>query len=503
MDAAAGPASLAKSDFEALVRQELRKKEVVSAVTGGTATALSNLLKRREILFEVQRAFVEDPAKRKVACCTRRAGKTFAMTQLCLEAICSQGWDNPNKAQPIVQIIAPTKKYGGDMYWEPLKAVARQVGLDGVWNDHELRAEFPNGVLLRVGGANDRAALEDYRGGAYTLVVLDEAASYGSKMESLVMSSISMAMKDYQGTIAMVGSPGEVHVGLFYEICHGMHEEWSHYAWSFMTNTSIPAQERTLEYIERFEGPLDSPRVRRECFGEWVADGGSLVYKFNPEKNLFDGVLPEGHAWRYILGIDLGYNDPTAFAVVAHSKTNPNMYLVHAESRQHMLPSDIAQRISELRQRYDFKRIVCDTGGSMAKNSMIEWNRRYGFGMIAASKTDKNTYIEHMNSDFHQGRLKVYKGATVIKEWNQLLWNDNPNSVRHDGKPTEHPGFPNHECDATLYAYRESMHFRGKTPDPIPEPNSQEHWNKFETDARLKVLKRAKLQRNSYNNLWK
>lgn len=494
----------AAADFNHLLRQEVSKK-TASAVEqiDQMAKAAAALLARRQILSPTQKRFVESEATRKAASCTRRAGKTFGCVQLILEAVCAHPWADPNKSQPVVQVIGTTVKDVKRLFWEPLKAVARQVGLVGVWDDHAGVADFPNGCTVRLGGASDKESIDGYRGSSYVLVVIDEAASFGPKMETLVMESISMALTDYNGTIAMVGSPGKVRVGMFYEVATGQRaaEGWVVFEWSYFENDSLDAEVRTVEWIIRTQGPLDSPKVRRECFGEWVADGASLVYKFNPATGYFDGKLPANHDWRYVLGIDLGYIDDTAFSIIAHSPTSPYMYLVHAESAPHMLPTQIAERIVELRNKYNFKRIVCDGAGATTKGNMIEWNRRYGFGMTAVQKQNKVEYIEHMNSDFYQGKLKVYPGCPVVKDWEQLIWNDDPNSVRQDGTPTEHKGFANHLADATLYAFRESMHFRGREPTPMPEIGTQAYLNKFESDARLKYLKSAK-QRQT-RSLWK
>lgn len=496
----------AKTDFDRLLHKELAKTtRARDEHASGAAQAAAALLARRQKLSPVQLKMVESPSKRKVGSCTRRAGKTYGAVQLALEAIMNTPWTDTNRSQPVVQIIATTAKDAKRLFWEPLKAAASSVGMVGVWNDHECVADFPNGATLRLGGASDMDAINGYRGASYSLVILDEAASFGPKMETIIMEAISMALTDYDGTILMIGTPGKVRVGFFYEVVHGMHaaQGWELFTWSYWENPGLPDDTKTLEWIVKTQGPLDSPKVRRECFGEWVADGSSLVYKFIPETGYFDGKLPEGHEWRFILGLDLGYRDPTAFSVVAHSKTTPLMYVVHVESHKHMLPTQIAEKVLELRAKYAFKRIVCDTGGSMARNSMEEWNKRYGFGMTAATKQNKAEFIEHMNSDFYQGRLKVYPNCPVVKDWEQLIWTDDEKSVRQNGAPVEDKRYHNHMADATLYAFRESMHFRGKVPEPGPELGTQAYLNKRETDARLKYLRTAKTRASSYNKLWK
>lgn len=493
----------AKADFDRLIAQELAKKnQSLDAALGDIEAARQKLVARRQMLYATQKAFVESPAKQKAALCTRRAGKTFGAIQLALEKACSQGWDDPNKAQPVIQIIGPTKKQAVAIYWEALKSVARQSGIEAVWNDHTATADFPNGVLLRLGGAKDSNAMEDYRGLAYTLVILDEAASYGPKIESLILDSITMALSDYDGDLAMVGTPGQARVGMFFEVTTDQRPGWDVYKWSFRENLSIPANKRTDDAIIAQYGSLYSPKARREAFGEWVSDASTLVYKAGPGV-VWDGILPREHEWKYVLGMDVGYHDPTAFVVVAYSKTTPLMYVVHAEQHPHLLPSQTAEKIMELDARFHFVRKVMDTGGSMARNNMEEWNYRHGLHITPAEKTRKTEFIELMNSEFAQGRIKVAEHSPILKEWEQLVWEDEETAVRHDRDIKEHPGFPNHLSDACLYAFRESLHYRGKTPDKPVEPGTPEFWQKRESDAKLGYIRSIRRRDRSYNKLWR
>lgn len=500
-----GPKQLT-NEFEAMIETEMsRSLQSETTNQSGLQSSVRLLELRKSRLMPPQLAFLTDPSRKKAAICTRRAGKTFVCRHLVAEAVLANSWSNRDRAQPVVQYIAQTRAKALDLFWTPFKEICREIGLEAHWDDHSLRAQFPNGVLVRAGGAEDRDEIEKYRGDAYPLVVIDEAASFGPRIEELVLSSLGAALMDYNGTIAMIGTPGQAQAGLFWEIWAGHKPEWSAHRWSYMTNVHFPAEVRTEEWIEKNEGPLDSPRIQREFFGNWVSDASSMVYQYNAGKCVWDGLLPKGHAWRYILGMDLGYRDPTAFVIGAYARTHPNLYIVHSESHSGMLPSQIADKVLLLKTQFDITRIVCDTGGSMARNNLEEWNRRHSFGMLAASKTDKFTYIEHMNSEFHLGRIKVKPGLTKLTtQWKTLVYADSPKDVaRHDSKPKEHSGFENHETDACLYMFRESIHFRSKLPEPEPIYGTEAYLLKQQTEAKLKALKAAGQQKGfKYGNLW-
>lgn len=494
------------TEFDRLIDSEI-SRSLQSEVTTQNAYENSKrlLAKRRASLMETQLKFLMDPAKKKAAICTRRAGKTFVCRHLVAEAVLANSWDNRDRAQPVVQYIAQTRSKALDLFWTPFKEICRAIGLEAHWDDHSLRAQFPNGVLVRAGGAEDRDEIEKYRGDAYVLVVIDEAASFGPRVEQLVLSSLGAALMDYNGTIAMIGTPGQAQAGLFYEIWAGRRPEWSAHRWSYMTNVHFPAEVRTLEWIEQNEGPLDSPRIQREFFGNWVSDASSMVYHYSDDKCIWDGKLPQGHHWKYILGMDLGFRDPTAFVIGAYAKTHPNLYIVHAEAFPHLLPSQIETKVLELKAKYNVTRIVCDTGGSMARSNVEEWNRRHNLGMMAAEKTNKYTFIEHMNSEFHMGRIRLHPTLKdLANEWKTLIWAESDSKkaqARHDGTPKEHSGFANHMADAALYMFRESMHYRAKTPEPEPIPGTLEHLNKAELKAKMEAMRIARKPGFNYNRL--
>jgi hypothetical protein len=441
------------------------------------------------LLPGAQRAVVEERKKRVVCSCSRRSGKTHVLTERAMWAVLDTPWADQNKSRPVVQIIGLTRQTAHQLFWEKLKYVARQIGLEAHWNDHESYAEFPNGVLLRLGGADSVDEIEKYRGFSYSFVGIDESASYGPKMENLVMDAITMALGDYDGSLVLIGSPGKVKTGLFYERCMRPPEDWTIYKWNYFENIHVPAQMRTNQWVIENIGPLQSPRAQREAFGQWVADDSSLVYHFNDlADNFHTGPLPEGHNWRYILGMDLGYRDPTAFEVIAYAPTSPYMYEVYSYAEQHMLPEMIVQRIHEIKKAFPINQIVADNAGATTQGLFDEWNKRHGFGIQPTNKRLKFEYIEHLNSEFYKNKIKMLHTSNAVKEMAALIYYEDSDG-RHDQKQKEHPGFPNHNCDAFLYAFRLSMHFKGRETSIKPTLSYNEHLIIAEKAAKLKALK--------------
>lgn len=499
-----------KSDFDRMIEAEAQKALGSTQKVGAATQVAAQRLRALEAdLMPSQRAFISDPSPKKGAICTRRAGKTFAIRHLAADAVLKTPWANPSKAQPVVQYVTQTRANAVDLFWTPFKRLCENIGLEAHWDDHQLRAQFPNGVLVRAGGCDDISEVEKYRGVAYSLVMVDEPQSIGPKiLDELLNEAIIPATMDYEAQVSMTGTPGKSKAGLFYDIYCERALGWTKHSWSYMQNIHMPAAVRTPEWVEANIGPLDSPRVQREYFANWMTDDSELVYQFNAARNTFTGDLPKGHAWRYVLGLDLGFRDPCAFVVVAFARTHPDAFVVHAESQTHMLPTQIAEKIQKLQEAFPgMMRMMVDTGGSMARNNMEEWIRRYKFPMQAAEKTKKYDYQEHMNNDFHLGRIKVRPEFTkLINEWSTLVWDDpadQKSNARHDGKPQEHKGFENHLADAALYAWRESLHYRAKSPVPVPQPGEPDFWVQQQRDAKLKAFRDARNPKFKYQKLFK
>jgi hypothetical protein len=489
------------SDFDSLIDRELASLTMSAA---GIADCQKKLHQLRSELLPYQLNMLLDPSKKKAAITTRQSGKTYFNRHEALEKAFANPWLDKRKNQPVIQYITTTRLLAIDYFWTPLKLLCQRIGLDAHWDDFNLRAQLPNGVLIRAGGANTDEELEKYRGVSYVHVVIDEAASFGPKIESLIQSSVAMGLVQYDGSISMTGTPGQTQAGYFYEVYNGLHAEWSvQSCWTFMDNIHLPAAVRTEKWIQENVGPLESPRVQRECYGRWVTDAATLVYQYDSGRNEWDGKLPFGHDWQFLLGIDVGWRDPCAFVVGAFARTHPWLFILESESRQHLLPSQIEARIAELNAQYKFSRIVMDTGGSMARNNLEEWNIRSQFGILPADKTKKLDFIEHMNSEFHLGRIKVKKGLSVVKYWQTLPWEEDAAAIkRHDKRLKEHSGFDNHECDAALYMFKESAHFRSKEIEPEPPPGTVEYWSKRQQRAKLEAFHKINNRTFQYGKLF-
>jgi len=428
----------------------------------------------RPQLFSQQVKFIQDPRKLKAALCSRRAGKShMAGCYVIAEAL-----KHPKSTVPYVAL---TRGHAKRIMWKTLLDLTRpynpQVNLT------ELRITLSNGSDIVLAGANDEATAEVFRGQKFPLVVLDECASFRGHFREMVEEVIEPALIDMNGTLAMIGTPSAACRGLFFDATTQPTSPYSLHRWTILDNPFIPhAKEWLAERMAERKWTQDTPAYRREWLGEWVASTDSQVYAFSRDKNIAKGIP---NKLDYVLGIDLGYDDETAFVVVGYRSDSPHMYMVESYAKSEMTITDIVRKIDDLTTRYrSFTRIVADTGG-LGKQIAAEIRKRYGVPVFPAEKTQKAEFIQLLNDDLRSGKILVNPAEiNFIEEITALQWDE-----EKEGRFIEDPRFANHRCDAFLYAWRESCHYLAKPPDPIP-PAHSEAWYRREEDAFLKQVER-------------
>ena len=438
-------------------------------------------------LFPEQLAFIDDPSKRKAALCSRRAGKSFAVSRYLLQ----EALDNPGT---MCVYIARTREAAKRILWNMLKEADRQYRLGMKFNNSTLIATLPNGSEILFTGANDASDVDKLRGAAFSLAVLDEAAFFNIDLTELVREVLSPALLDVDGTLAMISTPNNQCAGLFYDITELEKFGYSTHRWTIKDN---PHMRSAIEAIRRdiHNGVLDPTEAayKREYEGVWMKDDRSVVYNYT-EHNLYEK-LPENVFWEYILGIDLGYHDDTAFIVGAFSEDLEELYVVAEHKQKNMLTSDVEDLIRKFQADYNFSRIVMDTGGGSSKMVMETFKERTGLPISAAKKTrDKVGMITMLNSDLKKGLIKVRAGTELLKEWDKLQFNL--------AGTAEDRRFDNHLSDAMLYMWGESRHFLYEEKEKAPLFGSREYYKKLEDDLEQKLLREQEEEGSHNTGLW-
>ncbi len=427
-------------------------------------------LRAEDALFATQLAFVQDPAQLTAACCSRRAGKSTGSAFKLLKT----GSKHPNTTPLFVVMSRADAK---NIIWPAFQMFDRRYGLGLEYKENTGDVVLPNGSRVLLRGAGSRREIDKLRGPAYPGAVIDEGQGFGADLNYMIDDVLGPAVAQYaDGWIAVTGTPNAACAGAFHDICTKPDSGFSVHAWTWRDNEAVANLAEWAANLMRRRGWTDQhPTYLREYEGVWTRDAEGLVFEFNPGLNLqprFDA--KSQHDWRYVLGIDLGFNDPTAFVVMAYSRASGQAVVVESFKKAGLYPSTAAVHVERFMQAYRLDRIVADTGG-LGKGYEQEWVQRFGIPVTAAQKHGKMGYIQILNGDFTAGRLRIAadRNRPLIEEISLLQW-DSDKMLENRWEADRR--FDDHLADAMLYAWRECKHHNLETQHNPPRFGTEEYW---------------------------
>lgn len=425
--------------------------------------------------------------------CGRRAGKTFwACVWLLVGAQLKPG--------SLSVYIALTRSSAELISWATFKLVASALGIDAsCFNDSRLRITLPNGSLLIVTGSDDRKTIETWRGVAIWRAVVDEMGSQMPETIAYFVGSILWpATADLRGSIALLGTPGLVCEGYWWDLTRPerLVDDPAAFAWTLHDNPFFAdrAEQEMLETLALVYGlhevvgfdaagdAIDAAgevvpfplQFRREYLAEWTQDAGALVYPFDVSRN---GILelpttsstgapiPAG-SWRYVLGVDVGVVDECAWVTWAWNPAWRGAIATFSAIEQ-LDPDPAAVRTQQIFEDTSALGpasvdLVVDCGG-MGKAHERIMRSKYGLPVLRADKEGKASAIRELRGDLLSGAAKILAGPALNPlraQYAVLGWCEK--------KLVHSPRQPDHLADAGLYAYRRVRHYR-----PKPEAHRQ------------------------------
>lgn len=475
-----------------------------------------------------QYQLVTDPSAHVVGLCPRRAGKSWAAAIAALIT----GEAKPGSISIIISLNLKQLKR---LYWaggpSGLFTLARKFNLNLQWNHSMLKWEHENGSIGYLMGAEDDEQLEVLRGLEADLYVIDECKSFSpARLRKLVVEILSPQRASRQGRIMMIGTPGNAPAGPFWEAsCPGALDSqkrpfsvpygekdpfgrprvWSRHHWTLEDNKALPHQwEEALITRDNAGWDATSPIWRREYLGEWAEGGDGLVFRYaeargtgrvtwipEPTKDNPTGLPEEGAPWRLIGGLDIGFEDRTAFVVAGYSARLRELRHVYDVSKAHMVVDDLADMLAEAYERFGQIEVIHADAGSLGK-MVVESLVRRGFPIEKAEKREKFDHIELLNSALTRGEVKIIEGTTLEQQLLTGSW-DLKDGTRDElakvGRLREDESIPNDSTDAFLYLYRGSLHqFGHQAPTDVPAPGTRE-WVELQKNT---ALKKAREQLN-------
>ena len=402
--------------------------------------------------FAKQLAFINDDSPLTAALCTRRAGKSYGIG----EKLFKKAFQWPGST---VLYLALTRDSARRIMWKDvLKDIAKRKKIPYSENKTDLEMTLDNGSVIKLAGADaDQKQREKFLGGKYPLVCVDEAGSFSNDLETLVYEYLEPAVSDYNGEVALIGTPTFFWQGFFAKVTQGKERGWSVHEWNTTDNPFMKEnwEERLKLLKERNPNVEDTPGYKRMYQGIWVVDETNLVYKFNAEKNYVSELPKDKDIMGQVLGIDLGWNDATAYSLARYYENNDCLYFVDTWKKSNQIVDAVVKTIKGYIEDYDIHTICIDNASKQMVETLKVRFELYDVTIHAAEKTDKFEHIEIMNSDFMMDRIKLYrpKAEALAEEYKDLILDPNAR------KRAEHPACENHLCDASLYAWRHARNY--------------------------------------------
>lgn len=462
------------SRARALLKEQKRRQAFPDAVARAV-----------EGLFPAQRRLVESRSRNLAAHAGRRGGKTAGF----IIKILRTAAEHPRTVLPVFERTLTCQ--AAVTFWNELLAFDEKYGL-GFEFHHTLKtATCPNGAAIQLMGADTIEAADKARGGKYPGAFVDEVQSFRPKVVRYLLSDVlGPALLDYGGWLGVAGTPPPVWSDddPFYVACHNT-DIWDVHHWTMLDNDHIPdgvvgrdmdiPAKRAFREAElvrtRAQWGWDeaNSQYRREWLGEWVSSNDDAVYAYASARNLLSAAhTPRfDDSWTYVLGIDVGHNDPTAFVVLARRRGDPHTYVVESYEEVGLIPSAMAVHVERLRARYRFRVMVIDTGG-LGKGYAEEAKQRFGLPLEAAKKRHKLAHIEYANGDLRNGVIRIVgrSNTSLVEDLTRLPWNE----LHTDYAPR----YRDHLPDAFLYAHgaMRALMSNGLGARDAPEPGSPEWW---------------------------
>jgi hypothetical protein len=431
-----------------------------------------------------QYAFVTDTSRNIAAWTTRRAGKTTGLAHRFLRTLLR----HPNCFCPY---IALTRDSARNIMWQILQTEANRFGIAADFTESNLTMTLKNGSRLQLFGADMKNFLPRLKGIKTPGAAIDEAQDFRSHIESLINDVLTPATLDYEdGWIAVTGTPGPILKGFFYDITEGGKGGFSRHQWTLYDNPYLPNPKKFVDDLMTEKGwDEDHPTYVREYLGKWKYDPQALLVQYIKENNNYNS-LPIAN-WTYLLGIDLGFNDADALAVLAWSPSQPATYLVEEVITEKQGLTELVQQIQKLNETYKFAKMVIDEGG-LGKKLAEEMRRQHKVPVHPADKARKMESIAFLNDALRTKRFFAKANSRFAQD-SYLVQIDKDKTT--PDKIVVKDSFHSDIIDATLYAFKESPAFSYEKAIAKPVYGSKEWMDsevkRMEEEAYERALKEA------------
>lgn len=443
--------------------------------------------KFRGLSFPPQDAFVDDTSRFLAALCTRRAGKSNGLARRYLRTM-------QKYPRSLCPYLALTRDSAKNIMWEMLKEHTEEEKINAEFTEHNLTMTIENGARLQLFGADMKNFIRRLKGIKTPGAGIDESQDFGTHLITLVDDVLTPAIIDYpDGWIALTGTPGPIPFGYYYDCTDREKYGFSVHKWSIYDNPYIiDAKAFVDNLIAKKQWLPDNPTLLREWKGQWVLDLNALVFRYDKDKNDYT-TIDTSRDWDFVVGIDIGFDDADAIAVLGWHKHHKIAYLVYEEVNTGQTITELSQKVDAVINQFQPMRVVMDTGG-LGKKIAEEMRRRYALPIIAAEKVRKFEYIELLNDAMRMNRFFARKDSRFAEDCGKIKWETD---LVNPEKPKISDNFHSDITDAVLYAYRESLHWLSEAAPVKLIPNTDQWYSEQAREAEQMLIDKLESDKNT------
>ena len=356
------------------------------------------------------------------------------------------------------------------------------AGEDYKANEQYMEIRFPNGSTLVCAGLDDKERVDKILGQEFATIYVNESQDVPWPTIKTLRTRLSQKIAGLRTKFVADLNPTSVAHWTYKLFIKGDDPE---------TGEARPGDYSTIQlnpddnrvnladgYIERELAPLVGEARSRFLLGEYSTNTDLQVFSAPSFYEWPEFIEWGENRWpdvRLTAGLDLGVDDPDAFAILAYIDGDETVWLIYEHMARRQGIDELAQAI-KAGMDWAFKNVPTpikaldiwsDTNtvrhgkeGDSKKNARM-LAEIYGLPTRAAYKRDKTLGIEFLRDDVGAGRLKVPRAGPFADETTKTIWTKNPvdgSIIREIDDEAFHPNM----MDAILYAYRFLMSYGNK-----------------------------------------
>lgn len=379
-------------------------------------------------------------------------------------------------------------------FFDPLLELLTRHSIPFTADHGDLLCYWSNGSFLRAMGCDNIGEVKTKVGDGWDEIIIDEMQDYADPVIRLLIDKAAIpTLIDNNGSLLCQGTPPVTKAGFWYELI--AKSGFFRLNWNLFDNPYI-GHDALGAYKDRGIGP-DHPIYKREVLGQIFVDPNAIVFEYESPRNDMpaakmqvapwkyvnvDGVEwpekyrpePNHPAWRYGMGMDLGFSDNDAIVVLGWRMDDPlrRLYEVWSWQENHLDYMKLAAVFRLAVDRYHPQRICVDTGGHGARKIMESLKAAfsmYTYIMKPASVLDS---IALVNDEFRTSRLLVDPDGLIAHDAGLVVWVEGKHNV--EISETFHSDI----MAALRYAHSCCYHYQAEAPAQ-PETEEDRHVRQY------------------------